>query len=252
MSNCLELPGGRVLPGEGLEHALKRKLSQELGLHIQVPLYFTSIARVNRHGAYVRVIFEVAYDQKHPLNLSSEHSEHLWINTEQLADDRFTTDSQEVISQYLGEGRVGVIEEKTTTITVFTDGGSRGNPGPSASAYVIYNKYNDILESGGSYIGITTNNQAEYTGVLIGLKAAQKHASQDEDVLFKIDSLMVVNQLNGLYKIKNRELWPLNQQIRELMQQFKSVHFDHIPRESNIAADQKVNEILDAYNSNKK
>ena len=133
--------------------------------------------------------------------------------------------------------------------SLYTDGGSRGNPGPSASAYVIYNKYDEILESGGSYIGITTNNQAEYTGVLLGLKAAQQYAGKDDAILFNIDSLLVVNQMNGLYKVKNRELWPLNQQIRELMREFGQVRFNHVPRENNTVADAKVNEILDAHAS---
>lgn len=243
----LELPGGRVEPGEGLEHALKRKLSQDLNLGSELPLYYASLAHNDRHGPYVRAVFEVAYNQKSPIQLSGAHNEYSWVDYSQIPNEKITTDTKNILEQYLGKHKIYSNEDKITTLSISTDGGSRGNPGPSASAYIIYNKYNEILESGGSYIGITSNNQAEYTAVLLALKAAQQFASQNDTILFNIDSLLVVNQMNGLYKIKNRELWPINQQIRELMQQFKQVRFNHVPRENNIAADAKVNEILDAH-----
>lgn len=242
----LELPGGRAHPGEGLEHALKRKLASELGIDGELPLYFTSLAGSNKHGAYVRAVFEVAYSQRDPIRLSGAHNEYAWVNYAQLSNEKVTTDTKKILEQYLGK-KSSSIDDKNTTLSIFTDGGSRGNPGPSASAYIIYNKFNEILESGGSYIGITTNNQAEYTAVLLALRAAQAFANKNDRIVFNIDSLLVVNQMNGLYKIKNRELWPINQQIRELMAGFKEVRFNHVPRESNQAADAKVNEILDAH-----
>lgn len=243
----LELPGGRVHPGESLEHGLKRKLSTELAIGGELPLYYTSLAATNKHGSYVRTVFEVSYNQKMPIQLSNAHNEYVWVDYSQIPSEKITTDTQKILQQYLGEHKTYSSEEKSTTLSIFTDGGSRGNPGPSASAYVIYNKYNEILESGGSYIGITTNNLAEYTAVLLALRAARQYAGEEDTILFSIDSLLVVNQMNGLYKIKNRELWPINQQIREEMAYFREVRFAHIPRENNLAADAKVNEILDAH-----
>lgn len=243
----LELPGGRVEPGEGLEHALKRKLSSELSLGSEAPLYYTSLADINNHGPYVKTVFEIAYNQQTPIQLSKAHNEYVWVDYREIPNEKITTDTKKILEQYLGQHKNYAREEKDTTLSIFTDGGSRGNPGPSASAYVIYNKFNEILESGGSYIGITTNNQAEYTGVLLALKAARQFAGENDTVLFNIDSMLVVNQMNGLYKIKNRELWPLNQKIREEMKYFKEVRFTHIPRENNVAADTRVNEILDAH-----
>lgn len=243
----LELPGGRVAPGEPLEHALKRKLREELGMHAESPLYYCSLAKSDHHGPYVRAVFEVAYNQQEEITLSRAHQQYLWVDYQQIKNEKVTTDTASVLRQYLGTHSESVNDEKNTTITIYTDGGSRGNPGPSASAFVIYNQQDQILESGGSYIGITSNNQAEYTAVLLALKAASRYASKKDIILFNLDSLLVVNQMNGLYKIKNRELWPLNQQIRELMQNFKEVRFTHILRENNKAADAKVNEILDAH-----
>lgn len=243
----LELPGGRVRSGESLEHALARKLSQELAVSGELPNYFTSLAQINEHGPYVRTVFEVAYNQRSPIQLSGAHNEYVWVDYTKIPAEKILTDSKFILQQYLGEQKDYSIEDKNTTLYIYTDGGSRGNPGPSASAYVIYNNHDEILESGGSYIGITTNNQAEYTAVLLALKAAQQYASSGDTILFNLDSLLVVNQMNGLYKIKNRELWPINQQIRELMANFKQVRFSHVPRENNHAADAKVNEILDAH-----
>lgn len=243
----LELPGGRVQHQENLEHALKRKLSQEISVGGEIPMYFTSLAKSNKRGPYLRAVFEVAYNQAVPIQLSGAHNEYIWVDTSVMNGDKITTDTKDILVQYLGEQRSQVVDDKSTTLVIYSDGGSRGNPGPSASAYVIYNNRQEILESGGSYIGITSNNQAEYTAVVLALKAAQKFAGSEDTVRCNIDSLLVVNQMNGLYKIKNRELWPLNQQIRELMQNFKAVQFQHVPRENNTVADAKVNEILDAH-----
>lgn len=245
----LELPGGRVALGEPLEHALIRKLSEELTLKSEIPLYFCSLAKTDRQGPYVRAVFEVAYNQKDDIRLSGAHNEYHWIDYSRIPHEKITADAKLILEQYLGRHKEVESDDNKTTFTVYTDGGSRGNPGPSASAYVVYNQHGEILESGGSYIGITSNNQAEYTGVVLALRALSKYASAEDTIQFKIDSLLVVNQMNGLYKIKNRELWPLNQQIRELMTSFKQVSFNHVPRESNVAADAKVNEILDAHSA---
>src|SRR5690606_28288694 len=74
----LELPGGRVSPGEDLEHALKRKVSQELGIKVDHPLYYTSLGRVDRAGPYVRTVFEVAYDGEEAIEMSGRHEGFWW------------------------------------------------------------------------------------------------------------------------------------------------------------------------------
>lgn len=140
------------------------------------------------------------------------------------------------------------VAKNTTFITdvkLFTDGGSRGNPGPSASGYVIYDNDDNVLISGGEYLGITTNNQAEYQAVRHGLKDCAKLNATNVHIY--MDSLLVVNQMNGIFKIKNRELWPIHSDIKRLIQKFKKVTFTHIPRELNKSADAEVNRILDSH-----
>src|SRR4051812_37384450 len=88
----LELPGGRVEPGEPLEHALGRKLSQELALSSEVPLYFCSLARTDHAGPYVRAVFEVAYNQKEDIRLSGAHHEYIWIDNNQIPNEKIAAD----------------------------------------------------------------------------------------------------------------------------------------------------------------
>lgn len=132
----------------------------------------------------------------------------------------------------------------TTRVKLFTDGGSRGNPGPSASGYVLLDANDGVIKKSGVYLGITTNNQAEYQALKLGLDEAQKLGFHEVDVY--MDSMLVVNQMKGLFKIKNRDLWPIHQAIKDQLPLFKHVTFTHVPRELNKLADAEVNDILDA------
>ncbi|MDB5186470.1 MAG: Ribonuclease [Candidatus Saccharibacteria bacterium] len=129
-------------------------------------------------------------------------------------------------------------------VKLFADGGSRGNPGPSASGYVILDMEDNLVKKSGIYLGITTNNQAEYQALKFGLEDALKNGVREVQVF--MDSMLVVNQMKGIFKVKNRDLWPIHEAIKELVQQFKQVSFTHVPREFNKLADAEVNEALDA------
>jgi ribonuclease HI len=129
-----------------------------------------------------------------------------------------------------------------TKFVIFTDGGARGNPGPAACAAVVNNQ--DFSE----FIGETTNNVAEYRGLLLGLKSALKLAgkkSEETELEIKMDSELVVKQLKGEYKVKDQNLKLLFADAQPLINKFKSVSFKHIRREENSRADKLVNEVLD-------
>lgn len=127
---------------------------------------------------------------------------------------------------------------------LFTDGGSRGNPGPSAIGYAIYNQNDELVESKGKYLGVTTNNKAEYNGLKEGLLAAERLGARKLEVF--MDSLLVVNQLKGEYKIKNAELKPIYSEVSSIAKNFDSISYNHVPRIMNKVADQIVNDTLDA------
>ena len=129
-------------------------------------------------------------------------------------------------------------------IKLFGDGGSRGNPGPSASGYVLLDMDDNILYKTGVYLGITTNNQAEYQALKFGLEEALKLGARE--VAVHMDSLLVINQMKGIFKVKNRDLWPIHEAIKELATKFKKVTYTHVPRELNKLAYAEVNTTLDA------
>lgn len=126
---------------------------------------------------------------------------------------------------------------------LFTDGGSRGNPGPSAIAYLICKMDDAVVKKSGEYIGVTTNNQAEYQALKAGLKAARQ--LRIRTLIVNMDSELVVKQLNGLYKLKNADLKPHYEEVKQLAGQFAKITFQHVPRKLNAAADAEVNRILD-------
>lgn len=128
-------------------------------------------------------------------------------------------------------------------VKVYGDGGSRGNPGPSASGFVVLDMHDNVLVDKGLYLDITTNNQAEYTALRLALEEAKKLGAKEVDVY--MDSLLVVNQMKGVFKIKNRDLWPIHDAIQQLVKEFRHVSFTHVPRELNKLADAAVNRALD-------
>lgn len=132
---------------------------------------------------------------------------------------------------------------KNKKIKIYTDGGSRGNPGPSASGFVLLDLDDNILVDKGEYLGITTNNQAEYTALKLALEEARTMGVSEIQVF--MDSLLVVNQMNGVFKIKNRDLWPIHDAIKKLASGFKHISYTHVPRELNKLADAAVNRALD-------
>ncbi|MGH7157742.1 MAG: reverse transcriptase-like protein [Candidatus Saccharimonadales bacterium] len=130
-----------------------------------------------------------------------------------------------------------------TKAKLFADGGSRGNPGPSASGFVILDMDDRVVVKKGTYLGITTNNQAEYQAVKFGLEEALNLGIRELYVY--LDSLLVVNHMSGVYKVRNRDLWPIHAAIKDLAKRFHIVNFKHVPREMNKLADKAVNETLD-------
>jgi ribonuclease HI len=128
------------------------------------------------------------------------------------------------------------------TWTLYTDGGSRGNPGPAAYAYVIKRPgVADIEEKG--YLGQTTNNIAEYTGLVKALEHAKEIGGRK--LIVNSDSELLVKQMNGQYKVKNEGLRPLYLQAAALRKQFDSVTIKHVYREQNSQADALCNEAMD-------
>jgi len=132
-------------------------------------------------------------------------------------------------------------------IIMYSDGGSRGNPGPAALGVHI----ETLDKSYGEYLGEKTNNEAEYAAILFGLRKIKalvgKAKAKKTTVECRMDSELASRQLNHEYKIENEKLQPLFLAVWNLMLDFGAVRFVHVPREKNVLADKAVNEALDSH-----
>jgi len=126
---------------------------------------------------------------------------------------------------------------------VYTDGGSRGNPGPSAAGGVIFSSEHKQLAEVSKYLGIQTNNYSEYTSLIITLQKCIELNIKNVEVY--MDSKLVIEQLNGNWKVKNEPLKILFDTVKELLKSFQQISFRHIKREFNKHADSLVNKCLD-------
>jgi ribonuclease HI len=130
---------------------------------------------------------------------------------------------------------------------MFADGGSRGNPGPAASGVVLYDDAGAVVREVGHFLGVATNNVAEWDGLISGMEAALELGASD--LVVRMDSELVVKQMLGIYRVKHANLIPLHQKAVRLARRFGSFAIGHVRRKENAAADAVVNRTLDAHAS---
>lgn len=253
-----ELPGGKVAYEEQPEDALRRSLHDDAGLHMQTAQLYDAVTYIDhddRAIQYLIIVYLVSLAPgHHTITLGEHYDKYEWKTFKNIQQNEVTDLTslllgiiqQQVITDDSTETDKDIADKNTSDgmTIVYSDGGSRGNPGPSAAGFVIVNSQQELVEQGGEYLGITTNSVAEYHGVRLGLERALELGLKRID--FRVDSMLVVNQMNGVYTIKNRELWPIHERIRQLVRQFEAVKFSHVKREFNQLADGMVNKTLDA------
>lgn len=127
---------------------------------------------------------------------------------------------------------------------IFTDGGSRGNPGIAGCGAVLYDENKKELATDKKFCGTQTNNFAEYQGLILGLELALENKATD--LIVFMDSKLIVEQMNGNFKVKNFGLKPLFEQAKNLSENFAKISFHHVPREKNKMADQLANQAMDS------
>jgi ribonuclease HI len=131
---------------------------------------------------------------------------------------------------------------------IYSDGGARGNPGPAACGIVIMDSNRQTLFEFGERIGETTNNVAEYTGVIKALEFLINKKITPQKIQFYLDSKLVVQQLSGIFKIKNLRLYELFQKVKNLEKKVcDEIVYTHVPRDQNSRADAWVNRALNNY-----
>jgi len=204
--------------------------------------------------AFMERVAEVANKMDHHPRWQNEWNVvDIWLSTHEESmqitdrDHKLANTIDTLVKATTTEEVAKIVDKETTIITevqLYADGGSRGNPGPSASGYVLLDMGGRIVLRAGQYLGVTTNNQAEYQALKLGLEHAL-HDYQSREAHVYMDSMLVVNQMKGIFKIKNRDLWPVHNACLELVKKFDKVSFDHVPRELNKLADDEVNKALD-------
>lgn len=147
-------------------------------------------------------------------------------------------------------------EFKFMKIIINTDGGSRGNPGEGAIGVVFSDEKGNVIKSYGERIGVCTNNEAEYKALILGLKKAKlvfgKEKIKSAQIEVRSDSELLVNQMNGKYKIQDEKIGKLFLEVWNLKIELPGIVFSTVRRESNKLADRLVNEALDKDNETQK
>ena len=138
---------------------------------------------------------------------------------------------------------------KGETFSLYSDGASRGNPGNGGAGAVLYDRSGNVVATAKLFLGLCTNNEAEYRALILGLEEALKRGVRDLGIF--LDSELLVRQIEGIYRVKNRNLQGLMQEVRKLLSFLDAYRVEHVERGRNQMADSLANEAIDeALHSN--
>ena len=253
-----ELPTGKIIFGEQPEEAMARVLYENTGvqtasMQLMDVVTFTNLVGSSQLGS-LYIVYEVRLGEESPIKMTSErYSSYKWTpltDTTNLPLDEATmmvlqitsTKGVEVKPKLRQIGGEQVAPESDTA-TVYTDGASRGNPGPSGIGYYIIGADGRELKRGGEFLGMSNSRLAEYYGLKEGIEQAIELGLKR--VSFISDNLMMVNQMNGVYKVKNQDLMQVYFDVLELLKNLESYSFTHVPRSQNKEADEEANRVID-------
>jgi len=253
--NEFELPTGKIDLGEQPEEALSRMVHDFIGarikhLHILDVVTFSNL-RDSSEISNLYIIYSVT-SESYKISINRDrHESYRWATMSDIhtlnIDGASCTILEIINNKETEDGIVKTVvtAEGNADASVYTDGGSRGNPGLSAIGYYILNPEGSVLARGGEFIGITSSRQAEYIALKTGIEKALSLGLKS--VKFYLDNLMIVNQMNNVYQVKNRDLWPLYDEVKKLLKGFDHYSFTHIKRDRNFEADSEVNHALDQH-----
>ncbi len=220
------------------------RLNQYIQKKISVVPEEIKTLRVIRDQDDIIIVYQVNISKEDYLKIY-ERDNFIWKQPNQIDQSELDQLSLKILSrQDIVVPKADDEVELKHRFVLFTDGGSRGNPGHSAIGYAIFDDGKKLFERG-EYIGITNSAIAEYQALARGIEAAAEMGISQLEC--RVDNLMIVRQMNSQYQVKNRELWPINQRINNLAKRFNRIKYVHIKREFNQIADSLVNKALDEY-----
>ncbi len=241
-----ELPTGKIKFGEQPEEAMVRSLAEYTGLTAQSIKLKDAITFLAPEGASqisnLYIVYEVAIDAETKPTPYDRYNAYKF--TKDFSNLRLNETTATVLEIENGKAPIGRISARGAAngVVINVDGASRGNPGPSGIGYCIQDGHR-VVERGGEFIGFATSRLAEYLAMRKGVERALE--LNYKTVRFVSDSLMVVNQLNGIFTIKNQDILPIYRDIEQKLDQFDAVSFTHVPRSENTIADSEANAAID-------
>ena len=249
-----ELPAGKIKYGEQPEEAMSRALLEFAGVHAKkielrdaVTLSIPSASGLSN----LYIVYNIRLDNAErpsPVGRYSAYRYHKVNNLTGLPLDEATRILLEILGARPNRGVVLAQPAGRATAyaaTVMVDGCSRGNPGPAGAGYYIVDADGRLLKEGGEFLGFATSRVAEYYAFKEGCQQAAELGLKS--VRFVSDNLMLVNQLNGIYKIKNPDLVPIYEDIQKELEAFDSYSVAHLPRSQTLAADRQANLAVDEH-----
>lgn len=245
-----ELPTGKIKFGEQPEEAMARFLTEYTSLDILSAHLKDVITFLAPEGSSQLSNLYIIYELKVNGNIKPKPRDRYTaykfvkdFTTSNIHLDEASYSVIEIEESRIAPGRISP-RETANGVTVNVDGASRGNPGPSGIGYCIYDYNGKLIEQGGEFIGFASSRLAEYYAMKKGIERAIELGYKV--VHFISDSLMVVNQLNGIFNIKNRDIIPIYDGIQEKLKFFDAVSFSHVPRSQNLIADSEANKSIDS------
>ena len=243
-----ELPTGKIKFGEQPEEAMARSLVEYTGLSANLIKLKDVITFLAPEGASqlsnLYIVYELGINGEIKPTPRDCYTAYKFVKDFSTSNVRLNETSISVIEIEEGKTTSGRVTSRDTanSITINVDGASRGNPGPSGIGYCIHDSTGQIIERGGEFIGFSTSRMAEYYAMRKGVERAIELGYKT--VRFLSDSLMVVNQLNGVFNIKNQDIISVYNDIEGKLEKFDAVSFTHIPRSENSIADFEANNAI--------
>lgn len=254
-----ELPQGKIIFGEQPEEAMTRVIYENIGAQATSVQLVDAVTFTNLEGASelgnLYIVYEVNIADDNIKITNERYSAYKWIKMSEAGVLSLEGASEMVLqiiatkagtpsTRILQVGEGAQVLPASDFATIYTDGGSRGNPGPSGLGYYIIGPDGKELKRGGEFLGFSSSRLAEYYGLKEGLEQAIELGLKK--VHFKSDSLMMVNQMNGVYKVKNQDLMQVHADVLKLLENLEAYSFSHVPRGQNVEADTEVNKVIDA------
>ena len=245
-----ELPTGKIRFGEQPEEAMSRIMFEDVGLQTSVLKLVDVVTFLSLEGSSqlgnLYIIYELQVSDN-KIKLSDRYTSYKFTHNGEQGGIRIDDASLSVLEILYGrkEADRGNYRDVANAATVFVDGCSRGNPGPAGIGYHIVSDSGRLLKNGGEFVGFATSRVAEYFALKEGCEQAIELGLKS--VRFVSDNLMMINQMNGLYKVKNKDIMSIYDDIQKLLNNFEACAFVHVKRSQNRQADYEANLAVDRH-----